>query len=268
MYSKSIGSVPFYFFNTLDHYPGLLHFVSARQGGASEGEWSAMNLSLRVNDNPLNVKKNRELLAHSFHIDPRKMIFSAQTHEDHIAEIDSGFLGQPEEAQNASLQGIDAMVTKEKDVCLCILTADCASILLYDPVVNAIGIAHAGWRGTVNRIAGKTLMKLKEVYGSNPENVVVAIGPCISGESYETGEDVAEIFESTFPGKNGIVVRRPEWPKPHVDIVAANLRVLAESGLKAENIEISGICTFENPDIFFSARRNAGGRFAAGLMLR
>lgn len=268
MYSKTIGSVPFYFFDKFDQYPNLLHFITTRYGGKSEGTWSSLNLSLRVEDNPLNVIKNRDIIAQSFQIDPKKMIFPVQTHEDKIAVIDKEFLQKTEYEQNNLLQGVDALVTKENGVCLCILTADCASVLLYDPLVDAIGIAHAGWRGTVKKIAEKMLAKFNELYGSRPENVLAAIGPCISAESYETGEEVAGIFEETFPGEKGIVVRKPGWPKPHVDIVAANLEILKNCGILPENIEISGICTFQTPDIFFSARQNAGGRFASGIMLK
>ena len=268
MHTKNIKSTPYYFFNKLDQFPGLLHFVSTRHGGISEGSHSSLNLSLRVNDNPVNVYRNREIVAEYLGIETKNLIFSSQTHEDKVAVIDKAFMEKPDEEQNIFLQGTDAMVTNLKDVCLCILTADCASIILYDPVVHAIGIAHAGWKGTILRIAAKTLECMKDKYNTNPENAIAAIGPCISVESFEVGTEVAHIFSNTFKSSTRIVLQKPEWHKNHVDLVEANIDVLKSLGIKEENIETSGICTYQNPAIFFSARKHAEGRFASGIMLK
>jgi YfiH family protein len=267
MISKNIHTIPFYFFENLSTFPKLLHFVSSRDGGTSEESHSSLNLSQRVNDNPYSVKRNRELIARSFGIAPRQLIFSSQTHEDKVAVIDSSFMQLPEDHQHTYLYGYDAMVTNLEDVCICILTADCASVLLYDPVTPAIGIAHAGWKGTVKQIAAKTIDCMVIKYGSNPQHIVAAIGPCICAESFEVGEEVAEVFEKTFNDNERIVLRKPEWIKPHIDIVAANCEILKKSGVIPENIETSGICTFQNSDIFFSARKEVAGRFGAGLMM-
>lgn len=268
MYSKTIESVPFYFFENLDKHPGLVHFVSTREGGLSKGSHSSLNLSLRVEDDTENVKSNRNLLAGVFKVDSNRLIFSSQTHEDKVAVIDQHLFEKTSGERDALLYGVDALVTNLPEVCLCILTADCASIFLYDPVVRAIGIAHAGWKGTVKKIAAATIKTMQEKYGCKPVNMVAAIGPCICGESFEVGEEVATVFESTFSDHRQIVLRKPEWEKPHVDIVEANFRVLLESGIPAKNIETSGICTFQNPDVFFSARRKADGRFGSGMMIK
>lgn len=267
MISRNINSIPFYFFENLNKQKSLLHFVSTRDGGTSQGSHKSLNLSLRVNDNPENVKRNREILAHSFNINPEKLIFPSQTHEDKIAIIDNIFLEKSEEDRNTLLFGIDAMVTNLKDVCLCILTADCASVILYDTCNKAVGIAHAGWKGTVKRIAAKTFQTMAENYGSRPENIMAAVGPCISGDSFEVGEEVAMEFEKEFHSDPRIILRAAEWPKPHVNIVEANVQSLTYVGIKRENIELSNICTYQNPGTFFSARQKAGGRFGAGIML-
>lgn len=268
MISRNIQTIPYYFFESLSKFPGLCHFVSTRDGGISEGTHSALNLSLRVNDDPYSVRRNRELIARSFGIAPQQLVFSSQTHDDKAAVIDSGFMELSEDDQNTYLYGYDAMITNLKDICICILTADCASILLYDTETPAIGIAHAGWKGTVKKIAARTIDSMTRNYGSNPENIVAAIGPCICADSFEVGEEVAEVFENNFPGNDKIVLRKADWIKPHVNIVAANIEILKEAGVKSENIETSGICTYQNSDIFFSARKQAAGRFGAGLMMR
>lgn len=268
MISKTINSIPFYFFRKLENYSDLVHFVSTREGGISEGIHSSFNLSLRVHDDPYNVKRNRELLAKAFNIENQRVIFSSQTHEDNVALIDKTFYNKTEEEQNSFLYGMDAMVTNLKETCLCILTADCASVLLFDPVSKSIGIAHAGWKGTIKKITAKTIDSMSENFGSKPQNIIAAIGPCICGDSFEVGEEVAKVFENTFNGNEKIVLRKPDRIKPHVDIVAANIEILKEAGVRPEKIETSGLCTFQNSDIFFSARKQAAGRFGAGLMMR
>lgn len=264
---QSIKSVPFYFFDNLAQHKELVHFVSTREGGVSDGDFSSLNLSLRVNDDPYNVERNRRIVAQSFQINPKKLIFSSQCHTSKVEVIDDAFLRMDEHLQNEQLNGIDALVTNVKSTCICILTADCAAVVLYDPVVKVIGIAHAGWKGTVSKIVGNTITMMEERYGTSPADLVAAISPCISGESFEVGEEVAIAFQEAFPNHNEIVLRKTEWPKPHVDIVAANMAVLSEEGVKPKNIEVSGICTFQNPGLFFSARRNAGGRFCTGVMV-
>jgi len=268
MITQNINIIPFYLFENLNQYPELLHFVSTREGGISEGTHSSLNLSLRVNDDPYNVKRNREVIALSFGIDPKNLIFPSQTHDDKVEVIDKTFLDKPEEEQYLILHGVDAMITNLHNVCLCILTADCASILIYDAVSRVIGIAHAGWKGTVKKIAAKAIETMKETYGCYPKNMVVAIGPCIYAESFEVGEEVASVFNETFQTNGNIVIRNPEWPKPHVDIVAANIEILKDCGIKSENIEASGICTFQNAETFFSARQKADGRFGSGIMIK
>lgn len=267
MKRKLINNVPFYFFEALSNQKDLIHFVSTREGGVSEGSFQSLNLSIRVGDNPDNVKRNRAIVAELFNITPQKLILTSQTHEDKIAVIDEHLLEKTEEERDQFLYGIDAMVTNLKDVCLCILTADCASVILYDKCKNAVGIAHAGWKGTVKRIASKTFETLAATYGSKSEDIMAAIGPCISGESFEVGEEVAHEFTKAFGSNPHIVLRKPEWPKPHVDIVEANIQVLTDGGIRRENIELSNICTYQNNGIFFSARQKAGGRFGAGVML-
>lgn len=258
MIIKNLPSVPFYFFKHLSRFQNLLHFVSTRKSG---------NLSLRISNDVESAKLNREIIARSFGIDPHQLVFSGQTHDDKVVLINHSFLNLPEHNRNIQLNGVDAMITNESNICLCILTADCASVLLYDTVTPAIGIAHAGWKGTVKKIAAKTITAMTENFGSNPENIVAAIGPCICADSFEVGEEVAGIFNDTFPENEGIVIRKPQWPKPHADIVAANVSILKESGIHPVNIETSGICTYQNNDIFFSARKQAEGRFGAGLMM-
>lgn len=267
MKSQTINSIPFYFFSNLEKQKEIVHFVSSRRGGVSDGLCSSLNLSLKVNDSRENVLRNRSLIAESLGINPDNMIFSGQTHDDTVEVIDSIFLKNTKEGRDKILRGVDAMITNIPNICLCILTADCASVILFDPINKAIGIAHAGWKGTVKKIAAKTIEKMRTEYGTFSDDLIAAIGPCISGEAYEVGEEVSGIFANSFKKSESIILRRAFWPKPHIDIVAANKQVLLDCGVKKENIEESGICTYHNHETFFSARQKADGRFSAGIMI-
>jgi polyphenol oxidase len=267
MNKQNIKSVPFYFFNNLEQHKNLVHFVSTREGGVSDGDFASLNLSYRANDDPYNVDRNRRIVAQSFGVNPKRLIFSSQCHTNKVEVIDDAFHRMDEHEQNEHLNGIDALVTNLNDTCICILTADCAAVVMYDPVSKAVGIAHAGWKGTVGKIVGNTIATMSEKFGTSPGDLVAAISPCITAESFEVGEEVATVFQETFPSQSDIVLRKNEWPKPHADIVAANVAVLKEGGVKSENIEVSGICTYKNSDIFFSARRNGKGRFCTGVMI-
>lgn len=268
MHKDIFKSVPYFFFNNLGKQANLLHFVTTREGGVSEGKYGSLNLSLRVNDNPENVHRNRRLVAGSFNIDPYRLVFASQTHEDKVAIIDSGFFDIPDEEQKTYLQGVDALISNLRETCLCILTADCVPIVLYDPVAKAIGIAHAGWKGTVKEIVSKTVKAMSLNYGTKPEELITSIGPCISAESFEVGEEVAVAFDKVFEEREGIILKSNKWAKPHVDLVKANMESLIKCGVKPENIEVSGICTYQNPNIFFSARQSGEGRFASGIMIK
>jgi polyphenol oxidase len=266
--NQNIKSVPFHSFSLLKPYSNLVHFITTREGGVSEGPFSSLNLSFRTGDNPIFVEQNRTLVAESFFIDRTRLIFPTQTHGDKVVKIDQTFLEKSEDEQNIVLNGVDALITDVPGVCLCILTADCASIMVFDPVIKAIGIVHAGWRGTLNKIVTKTIASMSHHFGSDPTDLLVGIGPCISLNAFEVGEEVASAFMNSFSDTEGIVIRNPIWPKPHVDIKKANTALLINYGILKEHIEISGSCTFSSPNIFYSARKNSGGRFSAGIMLK
>jgi YfiH family protein len=268
MVKRDIESVPFYFFKNFENYPDLIHFTTTREDGISEGKLTDLNLSFRVNDNPANLIRNRSIVAQSFGINPLKMLFATQTHEDKVAIIDCAYFELGDEQQNSFLNGIDAMVTQLPEVCLCILTADCAAITLYDPVKKVAGIAHAGWKGTAKKIAANTIQQMVESFGCQPANLIAGIGPCIGAEAFEVDEEVAEIFKALFQGAKDIIIRRPEWAKPHIDLVRTNQIVLLNSGVQAKNIESANICTYSNPQQFFSARKGSSGRFASGIMIK
>ena len=159
---------------------------------------------------------------------------------------------------------IDGLVTDVPGLALTIFTSDCVPVYLYDPVRKAIGVCHAGWRGTVGGISAKTAELMKDTYGCDPANIHAVIGPSIGPECFEVGEEVAEKFAETFG--ESVILRRgsaqgqAEQVKPHVDLWLANKLSLMSAGLTEEHISVCGLCSMCHPDIVFSHRATAGRR--------
>lgn len=200
---------------------------------------------------------------------PYPVIQAKQCHGTGIAVINS-YDTKPEELEN-----IDALITQQKGIAIGVRTADCVPILLYDPVCKAIAAIHAGWRGTVAKIAKVTIEKMAELYGSKASDMTAVIGPSISMESFQVGEELADAFrDAGFPMDKilkdmGTIVEKTNLPAGtkvnaiespmrgglHIDLWEANKYVLEDCGIQRENIQISGICTYLRNDLFYSARR-------------
>lgn len=153
----------------------------------------------------------------------------------------------------------DGLVTNTPGVLLTVLSADCALVLLADPDAGVVGACHAGWRGTVAGVVGTTVAAMRTL---GAETIAAYVGPCISGEAFEVGDEVA----AQFPASS--VVRRPEWPRAHVDLGADLARQLTEAGVA--QAEVSGACTVAGVDRFFSYRAEDGrtGRMLGFVGLR
>lgn len=248
----------------------LLAITTERNGGVSTGNYESLNLCHYVNDNPENVTRNRQIFCNNLGIDASQLIFPRQTHSDHILVIDEKFLKLTTKKQTPLLEGVDALITAKKSICIGINTADCVPVLLFDPEREVIAVAHAGWRGTVARIAARTARQMIQNFRCSAENLLVAIGPSISAANYEVGNDVlAEFVKADFPtGK--CFTKAPDSDKLQLDLWAANRWQLEELGILPEHIEVAGICTFDQADTYFSARKLGinSGRIASCLMMK
>jgi YfiH family protein len=161
----------------------------------------------------------------------------------------------------------DALITNEKGICLFVLTADCVPLVMYEPDSHAIAVIHAGWKGTVKKLAQKTALKMQELYGSNLANMRVGIAPAAGSCCYEIGTEVETQFLAAFPNEKEIILARND--KKYLDLAEANRIQLLEIGLQKENIEMCGICTICEHETFFSYRKEGGktGRFGTGILL-
>ena len=255
-------------YNLLKKHTVIVHFCTTRKGGVSVGNFSLLNLSPFSGDNPAHFAENKRILCTQLGIQSEKLIIPYQNHGTEVKEIDEAFFGFSAAEKTAYLNGVDALVTKLPGVCIGVTTADCVPLLFFDPTKKVVAVAHAGWRGTCGRIAEKTVLKLQEKYKCNPADILVCIGPSISVQVYEVGKEVIENFEKAGFDIESIVYQQNE--KFHLDLWRANEISLLQVGIKDENIEVAGICTFTEHERFFSARRLGikSGRMLSGIMLR
>lgn len=178
------------------------------------------------------------------------------------------------ETSREELEGYDALMTNVKGCAIGVRTADCIPVLLFDPANGAVAAIHSGWRGTLNRISQKTIFKMKELYGTDPSDLLAVIGPGICHKCFQVGEEVVHAFKENGIDINPIYT----WDGPkqegsmkgghHLDLIEENRILLVESGVKPESIRVSGICTYED-ERFFSARRegNECGRIINSIRL-
>jgi polyphenol oxidase len=250
----------------LSAYGEIVHFSTTRGGGVSEGNYASLNLSLYTGDDLSAVAVNRQRLCDEIGVSPDRFVVSNQTHSDRIAIIDQPFFELDASQQAGRLGGVDALITNLPQVCVGVTTADCVPILLYDPAKKVAAAIHAGWRGTVARIAGNAVRAMADSFGSDPSGIIACICPSIGPEAFEVGEEVAQEFLSS--GLADTILH--QYAKPHIDLWKANAQVLAEAGLDPKHISQSGICTFTHHDTYFSARRLGirSGRCISGIMIK
>lgn len=247
----------------------LFHFSTTVQGGVSEGNYATFNLGMFSGDD--NVAENRERLAQILTIDEENIIVPHQTHGDGILVIDDSFMAKSDMEKVKMLNGIDALVTNQKNICIGVTTADCVPVIMYEARLKILAVVHAGWKGTVSRIVEKTLDKMIDHYGcDDPQAFLMGIAPCISQEKFEVGDEVAEAFRVAGFDLDKIAYRNQNTGKMHINLQEANRLLLLESGIPPTNIEQANLCTYSNPDKFFSARRQTihSGRMLTGGVLR
>ena len=204
---------------------------------------------------------------------PRLFMPHHQVHGTTTRIIDEAFISKNPLEQVLALDGVDALSTNLSDVFVCVKTADCIPVLLWDDHTHVVSAVHAGWKGTQKRIVEANIDLLKATYGTQAENLHAIIGPGIGPESFEVGDEVYDLFaQAGFPmeklARRYPDSRNPQAEKWHIDLWACNRLQLIEKGVNPENIHVSGIDTYTNYDRFFSARRHIDGRIINGIMRR
>jgi YfiH family protein len=248
-------------FYQFEAWTGVTHGVFTRQGGLSAAPWASLNLGGNVGDDPRAVRHNHERMYAALGVDGGRACTVWQVHSADALIVNAPVQGRRWLAQ------ADAMVTDRPDTPLAMRFADCTPILLHDPVRGVIGIAHAGWRGTVQGVAANTVRLMAQAYGSRPADIRAGIGPSIGPERYQVGEEVVAAVAAYFGTTDGLVRRDPADGSAYLDLWAANRRDLERAGV--EQIDIAGLCTATHTDEFFSHRAERGktGRFGAVIAL-
>jgi YfiH family protein len=267
MIQKRINSLILYFFGNLIRFKEIQHFISTRIGGFSSFPYESLNLGFHVGDKPEKVLKNRERLASALRIPLENFTFANQVHGNNVKIVTQELKGRGSLSYKSAIKEADAMITNVPGIYLTVLVADCLPILFFDHKKKAIGVAHAGWKGTILGIAKRTVEMLEKAFGCSPSTMHVGIGPSIGPCCYEVGLDVALQFKNIY-GK-GICFKGSN-NKIYCNLWEANRMQLIEAGLPEENIEIAKICTSCNSRYFFSERKEKGktGRFGAGIMIK
>ncbi|MDD6491124.1 MAG: peptidoglycan editing factor PgeF [Firmicutes bacterium] len=257
-------------FPLLEQAGMVRHLFSTRVGGVSEGIYASMNLSYARGDKKEAVDENFRRIAEIFQTTPDHIVCSKQTHTTNIRRVTMQDMGKGV-TRPLDYDEIDGLVTNEPGIILCTSYADCVPLYFVDPENQAIGLAHSGWRGTVNRMGAVMVRTMQEIFGSKPQELLAAIGPSICQECYEIGEEVAENFRESFPGEWQYLLKDgKEAGKYQLDLWEANRRILLNAGVLPEHLAVTDVCTCCNKEVLFSHRASNGkrGNLAAFLELR
>ena len=244
---------------------GVRAFSTTREGGVGVGAYAGFNVTHYCGDDAEAVAQARCTLCSELGIAVERLILPHQTHGCDVLCIGAPFLLLSKDEQTEILYAKDAVVTNVPNLCIGVSTADCVPVLLYDSVKGVAAAVHAGWRGTVARIVEKCLSVMVERYGVSPADVRAVIGPSISLEAFEVGDEVYDAFAAAaFPMER---IARRMGAKWHIDLWEANRLQLC--GVPEGSIEVSGVCTYSRCDEFFSARRLGikSGRIFSGIMI-
>ena len=251
------GNLFYTTFPSFDRTGKVHHAFSTRRGGMSQGYYASMNLGFKNGDDPQTVMNNFNRISQATGIYVGDMVFSDQVHGDRIVYVDqqyrgSGILKAPQ------LEAVDGLITDKKHVALVTFHADCVPLFFLDPVKEVIGLAHAGWKGTLLKIGRSMVTRFVRDFGSDPANILVGIGPSIGPCCFEVGADVYEPFGRAFPRERGtIILPAATEEKRYIDLWQANEAALLLSGVLKEHITTTDICTKCHPD-YYHSHRHAG----------
>ncbi|MDD2897878.1 MAG: peptidoglycan editing factor PgeF [Desulfuromonadaceae bacterium] len=238
---------------------------TTRHEGVSRPPYNSLNLGMNTQDQQANVEGNRSLLARAFGVSQEALVTPRQVHGCDILVIN-----EPNEdfSHYLTVEG-DAVITNQPNVIIGVCVADCAPILLYDPVNKVIAVVHAGWKGTAAQVVSKTVAGMQSEFGTKPALLHAAIGPCIQKCCYEVDEPVRKAFaQSDIDWSSCAELKSPgKW---QLDLSVANRELLKNAGVPAEAIQISDQCVCCHSEQFFSYRRDKeeSGRQMGFIMLK
>ncbi|MDO4679218.1 MAG: peptidoglycan editing factor PgeF [Eubacteriales bacterium] len=267
MHVNEKEGVTFLTYPAFEEMPEIVHGFSTRLGGVSEGIYSSMNLSFTRGDKDEAVKENYRRIAAAIGFEMESIVTSDQTHTANVRRITEEDRGNGI-TKPRPYKDVDGMITNVPGIVLATFYADCVPLYFVDPVHKAIGLSHSGWRGTVAKIGKVTVEKMREEYGTKPEEIYAAVGPSICQDCYEVSEDVAEEFRHAFcPKYWDALFYKKENGKYQLNLWEANRIVFLEAGIPEDHISMPNLCTCCNPEFLFSHRASKGKRGNLGAFL-
>ncbi|EFM12834.1 protein of unknown function DUF152 [Paenibacillus curdlanolyticus YK9] len=258
---------------------GLTAGFTTRLGGVSQAPWASLNMGLHVSDRDEDVVANRQRLAESLGWPFEAFTCAEQVHGDHVHVVTAADAGRGRDSRASALQDTDALITNERGVLLASFYADCVPLYFWDPVHGAIGLAHAGWKGTAAEIAARTVEAMHAEFDSEPAQIRCAIGPSIGSCCYEVDGVVIERMEqlcSSFASLSDTdgaqlaaadLVRKKDNGKAMLDLKEINRHIMIKAGILPIHIELSKWCSSCRTDLLFSHRAENGstGRMASWI---
>jgi hypothetical protein len=264
------AGIRFLSYGVFEPYLNVTNVVTTRVGGMSAAPYEGLNFGFRSGDDPGAVLENRAIVAQVLGLEPESYTAAEQVHGSAVAVVRASDRGRGAVAAEDTLPGVDALVTNEPDLPLVILTADCVAISLYDTRGNAIAMVHAGWKGTLNRIAERALAAMSREFGTRPGDVVAGLSPAVGPCHYPVGDEVAEGFRAEFGPEAGGFFGRTAQGRFTLDLWKANVGQLVAAGVPPDRVEAARLCSACSPDLFYSYRRDGArtGRMAGIIELR
>jgi len=246
---------------------GVIHGFTTRTGGVSAKPYDSLNLAFHVGDSPEAVIENRKRVCHILGAEIDNMVTAKQVHGTNVAVIEEGHFGLGAYSYDTSVPDTDGLVTDRPGLLLATFYADCVPVFIYDPVKKVAATVHAGWKGTLARIGAAALNKMAAVFGCDPSDCLVGIGPSIGPCCYEVDAAVIGLFRREFPGLD--ILNNTGEDKARLNLWEANRNIMAEAGIRPDNVELAEICTCCHQNLFFSYRGGQGqtGRMGAFIML-
>lgn len=255
-------------------HPGLSAGFTTRMGGVSEGGYSSLNCALHIQDDIGHVLENRRRISETLNVPFEAWTCGEQVHGGKVAVVQRMDRGKGRAAREDAIQDSDALITNETGIWLTSFYADCVPLYFLDPVRRVIGLAHAGWKGTVLRIAQATVEAMSESYGSDPRDIQAAIGPSIGSCCYEVDGNVIERIDECLTELGASEEDRTKTYRPGAEqgkfmlgLQELNRQIMIKAGIMPMHIEICGMCTGCRTDLFFSHRKESGstGRMASWI---
>ena len=252
-------------FNAWENDPKMVHGFSTRFGGVSKGDLSSLNLGFNRGDEEENVLENYRRMSKALGVSLDSLVLSKQVHETQIIKVTEADRGNGILTPN-KWESVDGFYTNEANITLVTHYADCVPLFFYAPEYGMIGMAHAGWRGTVEEIGKKMIETWVKDEHIPASAIQVAIGPSIGPCHFEVDEDVATPFLKQFPNATYIQYNEAS-NKYHIDLWACNKQSLMSAGVLEEHIIVSEICTCCYDQLFFSHRKTQGHRGTLGAFM-